>query len=88
MEDGGCLMKQLRVLEEWNSYRTTLLDGASPIQIQECRRSFYAGAQALFFMIINGLTPGSEPEPADLEMLDQITEELKEFASDVFEGKA
>ncbi len=81
-------MKQLVVLEQWNSYRITLLPGAPPIQIAECKRAFYAGAQALFFKIMVGLTPGSEAEEADMKMLTDVQTKLNQFAEDVLTGRA
>jgi hypothetical protein len=38
----------MRLLEQWNSYSQAVMPrDASAVQIQECRRAFYAGAQAL-----------------------------------------
>lgn len=34
--------------EQWRSYRAAVLPGNAPgVQVQECRRAFYAGAEAL-----------------------------------------
>jgi hypothetical protein len=81
-------MKQLVVLEQWNSYRITLLPDAPPIQITECKRAFYAGAQALFYKIMMELSQGSNVEATDVKMLDDIQTELQQFGKDVLEGRA
>ena len=79
-----------RLLEEWNSYMTAVFpDGRpSPIQLQETRRAFYAGANAILFAILRDLTPGSEPQVDDLTMMDDFEKELTAFEEDVTHGRA
>lgn len=57
---------------EWESFLAILPKDAHPIQISECRRAFYAGAQALFAGIITGLSPGTEPTEADGRLMEGI----------------
>lgn len=72
----------------WESYRIVLPANASPTQIIETRRAFYAGAGALLAAILASLTPGPEPQEADLAMMDSVHAELTQFAKDISEGKA
>ena len=81
-------MKNL-VLKVWESYtREVMPRNASTVQRWETRRAFYAGCQMLLAAIIGNLTPGPEPETADELLLDDIDEELQQFARDVKEGRA
>lgn len=40
---------------------------------------FYTGAGTLFFLIINQMTEGEEPQEQDMEMMDAINNELAFF---------
>jgi hypothetical protein len=65
------------VRKEWESYRREVLPAtASAIQIQESRRAFYAGAEMLMCAILRGLDPTA------------LDAELREFATDVQQGRA
>ncbi len=54
-------------------------DNASPVQVDEMRNAFFAGAQHLFGSIMSMLDPGEEPTEADLSRMDKIKAELDEF---------
>ncbi len=84
------MSERRRLLEQWNTYMAAVFpDGRpDPIQIQETRRAFYAGAQAIMGGILGELTPGSEPEAADLRMMDELQLELQAFCEDVKAGRA
>jgi len=58
------------------------LENAPPIQLEEMRNAFFAGAQHLFGSIMTVLDPGSEPTDKDLERMDLIDRELCEFIND------
>lgn len=76
-----------RIAAEWKSYREDVMAGdAPPIQVQECRRAFYAGAQAFLSLLMSKLEPDAEPTEADLQMMDEIHEELQQFARAVAAG--
>lgn len=76
-----------RVQEEFEGYRRAVMPtSASAIQVQECRRAFYAGAHALFQHIMRNFETGEEPTDADLRMMDEIDAELKAFALSVKRG--
>jgi hypothetical protein len=50
---------------------------APPIQLQEMRLAYLAGAQHLFFSIMGILEPGLEPTEKDLQRMDLIHRELE-----------
>ena len=75
----------------WRELRTKVIPLDAPaIQARECRRAFYAGANALLAIILGGV--GSDPEeeatPKELVMMDELQEELEQFARDIRAGKA
>lgn len=64
----------------WLGYRYQVVPAtAGPVQIEETRRAFYAGAQLLFHSIMMTFAPGKEPTDADFKRIDVIHEELKAF---------
>jgi hypothetical protein len=80
---------RLRILEQWNSYRKQVLPAdASDVQVTECRRAFYGGAQAFYSTVMGGLGPGSEAEEADFKLMEDLATELKDFSKQVANGRA
>src|SRR5436309_2385791 len=75
-----------RLNREWLTYRSVMPDNISAIQIQETRRAFYAGASGLLCLILRQLEPGVEPTDNDLNMMNEIEAEIKEFAADIQKG--
>lgn len=74
---------------QWDSLCTVMFDpGTSEMQRTEMRRAFYAGAKALFSMLMTLMDPGDEETPADLARLDGWNEELLAFAADLAAGRA
>lgn len=72
----------------WDSYRRAVLPATAPaIQIQECRRAFYAGAEGLYVRIMTGLEPGPDATGGDLTFLAELDRELRDFARSVAEGR-
>ncbi len=73
----------------WLSYREAVVPQNAPsIQLQECRRAFYAGACGLYTEIMRMLEPGTEPTDADLKMMAGIDGELRSFSKSVQQGRA
>jgi hypothetical protein len=58
------------------------LEDAPAIQLEEMRNAFFAGAQHLFGSIMTVLDPGSGPTDKDLERMDLIDRELRDFIND------
>ena len=78
-----------KMAEQWSDFRQLVYPpGTSDIQITECRRAFYAGAKAFQHIIMNLLTPGTEPTEQDLENMNLLDQELKAFYDLLREGKA
>jgi hypothetical protein len=76
------------IAELWNSYHKEVLPQDAPaIQVQECKRAFYAGARGLMTSIISNLSPGPDDAPEDLTMMEDIDKELQEFLISVIAGK-
>lgn len=73
----------------WRNFAERVIPADAPdIQRIECRRCFYAGAQALLTGIMVMLDPGTEPTDADLSRMEGISAELERFGKDVAEGRA
>jgi hypothetical protein len=79
------------IKEQWESFEAALLQEAPPIQRQEMRRAFYAGAQAFLGIMTGHLSETEDPDEItdeDLNLLDNLSEELEKFGNDVLEGRA
>ena len=73
----------------WRDYRTKVIPLDAPaIQATECRRAFYADADALFVILMAVLDPGTEATEHDLETMNEIVEELRAFADAVRQQRA
>ena len=56
---------------------------APPVQLEEMRNAFMAGAQHLFASIMTVLDPGTEPTDADMERMSMIADELDAFGKEL-----
>lgn len=74
-----------RIERQWRSYRAEVLPAGAPtVQVIECRRAFYAGAQALRAEF---LATSDDSRTQEAELL-AIEEELDQFGRDVKAGVA
>lgn len=81
--------RRLRLKEQWNSYsRQVMPCNASAVQIQECRRAFYAGAQALMGVMTGGITDAPGETADEMQMMSDLHSELEEFCRQVKDGRA
>lgn len=65
----------------WKSYLTMVIPkDASAVQIEECRRAFYAGAAILLESMMLIMDADREPTANDLMKMASIQEELDAFA--------
>lgn len=81
-------MSRQRILEEWNSFSRALnLEKASPVQRVEMQKAFFSGAMALFALIMNILEPGADPTDKDLQVMDEIFQEMKNYPKRVVDGR-
>ena len=63
---------------------------ASQTQRVETRRAFFAGAQTLFGLLVNGLQDTGNPDdvtPADLELMDVVHDDRNRFWKEVERGE-
>jgi hypothetical protein len=82
-------LKRQLMAEQWNEFAcVTLPENCGLLQRQEMRRAFYAGAQTILFRVIVALAPEAEPTAEDLHLMDDLDQELKDFARSVQEGRA
>ena len=71
----------------WAIYdAATLAKDAGPVQRQECRRAFYAGAAAALELFIQIADPGFE-EDAGVARLEAMQRELVRFAGGLETGR-
>lgn len=70
------------VYQQWQSYERQIVPkGADAVQREECRRAFYAGAAAMFGLVMAATEPTNEDEcEARLTALDT---ELGAFTKDM-----
>lgn len=81
--------KRRLMAEHWDQFaRAVLPHGVSDVQRREMRRAFYAGGESILFRVIQSFAPESEPTPEDLEIMEELDRELKEFAQLVKAGRA
>ena len=79
-------MTRLLVLENWNSYRAEVLEpkGVCAASIEASRHLFYAGALATWHSVMNTITIGAKPTPAELEQLRAIDGELQKYVRELW----
>jgi len=77
------------IAEAFEAYRQDVISADAPeIQVRECRRAFYAGAQGFFAGVLCGFDDDHEPTEDDLLLMDNVHRELLDFAADVVKGLA
>ncbi len=73
-------MKVNLIESAWHDYKSKVVPmGASPVQVAETRKAFYAGAASLLKSMLTALGPGKEATESDLAIMDGVQEELDEF---------
>jgi hypothetical protein len=73
-----------RLEHEWHSYRDQVVPkGADAVQVEECRRAFYAGAASIHNVIMKMLDPTADATDADVQKMQDLVEELDAFALSV-----
>jgi len=72
----------------WVAYQHKVIPAsAGPVQLEETRRGFFAGAHHLFASIMTILEPGADPTTADLSRMDRIYDELTAFMNSLKAGR-
>jgi predicted metal-dependent HD superfamily phosphohydrolase len=81
--------RRCRIAEEWQSFREAALGGGvPPIQLQEMRRAFFAGALACKHVILRDISDSAETTDADLSILEDLEAEFQAFGESVKAGRA
>lgn len=77
-------MKRQLMKEVWNEFAQKCVPrNASGEQRKQLRKAFYAGAHQIFFRVMDGFAPESEPTEEDLQMVTDLYNELRaEFGGD------
>ncbi len=81
-------MRRNRIQEAWLDFKRKVIPEDAPnIQLQECRRAFYAGAQSSFSVYVS---IGDEVVSEDdgVKILEDLRDELAEFPKMILEGRA
>lgn len=82
-------LKRELMAEQWDSFARAVLPKDAPaVQRQEMRRAFYAGAQGILFGVIAILAPEGEPTDEDIRHMENLHQELQDFANLVEQGRA
>jgi hypothetical protein len=76
----------------WQDYLARVIPpDAPPVQVQESKRAFFAGANAVWKTLeasFQAGDPNKEPTDADCAILESIDKELQEFCDAVLRGDA
>ena len=76
--------RRCRIAEKFSSYRRDVIPSdAPPVQIEECRRAFFAGAVSLYSIVMAGLSPSPGVTDDDMSFMEDIDAELKAFPKSV-----
>ena len=68
------------IAKGWESYRSMVIPpDASPVQLQESERAFYAGAAILWKSVMQGLDSGDDATEGDMQRMADIQSELDAF---------
>jgi hypothetical protein len=77
------------IRQSWASYRANVIPADAPeIQLKECRRAFYGGAQAVLRNVVDTLTTDGEPTEEELSYVASLQAELHAFGEAVEAGRA
>jgi hypothetical protein len=77
-------MKRQLMAEQWDQFARALrLENCSLTEQRDMRRAFYAGAEAILIRVLKALAPESEPTNADIQLMEDLYQELRDFAAQV-----
>jgi len=83
--------RRKRLAKQWQEYRERVMPAEAGLtQVRETRRAFYGGAAVLLGIVLRDVSPSGADvvEESDLEMMDDLDFELKEFLADAKAGRA
>lgn len=77
-----------RIAAAWETFRAQVLPkNAGPVQVDEMRKAFYAGAWALHCLLIAGVSEGPDCQPEDERLMEELVAEMEEFTARLLTGK-
>jgi hypothetical protein len=80
---GGKVAAAQTVFDLWRTFRQEVLrEVTSPVQLEETRRGFYAGAAAILELVVR-VSADDVTEDRGVEILQALHEELQAFATDL-----
>jgi hypothetical protein len=71
-----------RILKEWKQFADLIFDQRhGEIQREEMQKAFFAGASAMYYLLINNVSESNERtvEESDMQLMRDINEELMTF---------
>lgn len=75
------------IQEQWESFRKAVIPPtAGPVQVQEMRRAFYAGAEAMW-RINMAIGEDSVSEDGGVAILEGVNQEIRQFVEQVQRGE-
>lgn len=75
-------MEGRQIFADWQSYaRDVVPPGAGEIQVEECRRAFYAGAWSAFCAVLEATEPADDAECE--RRLDALQKEIENAPKDL-----
>jgi hypothetical protein len=74
--------------KEWRAFCLACFRDISKQEYIDQRRTFYAGASALYFLLMNRIDSGDEVTEADIQMMHNLRDEILRFNEDVKAGRA
>jgi hypothetical protein len=79
----------LTLAAAWASFDATVLDGGvTSASKTQARRAFYAGAQSILDILLAGLDPENKVTEGDVDRMEALSAELRNFGEDVEAGRA
>jgi len=75
--------------EQWGIFSERVMPIDAPeVQQREMKRAFYAGGEAILFRVIAAFASETEPTLEDLQVMDDLNQELKDFGKAIQRGEA
>jgi hypothetical protein len=79
----------LTLAAAWAAFDATIFDGSvTSASKTQARRVFYAGAQSILDILLAGLDPENKVDDGDVDRMEALSAELRNFGEDVEAGRA
>jgi hypothetical protein len=75
------------IANEFDEFCKVCFKDLTEQQFIDLRRTFFGGASALWFLVMNKLSEGQDVTDADMEMAQNLHREIFQFNEDVKAGK-